>query len=465
MSADPTIQSLSQHSASSLRPLALQAMQKVDESSAVRDWKHRRDSTLSHDFSDSSSTTPGSAQSCYTESDAASTAPSSPRTPRRRSELAELNFYALPLETAHHKSSPPSTQMHSSPGLSGLLQPASSEQPSSSLPGPAQLLSSARQTPCSSLNLEVQHDRRKSSTDVSVADSDTRGSALDQFTDPIAAEALSRLSISCTLHQKPRHRVYNRGLFSRRIYALSSIEHHPTRFIKKEICNNHPSEYGRCHVLQHTIGGHVKKERHPPLPPPHGGDGCGGRVKQKNQGHCNKPYPWEQTCWIRYQFEDLKKPWTVVEELFDQTFQDPNLERTRQGLQGSFYRQNKMLPHLDQESERYIGMPNGHIALEVVKKREQKHRREGFFNFVNLYPEWAVQFDWVSEEHKQDANRLLDQRLRDQERIKQEAIDAGLWVEELGKDECSCCAPKKWLPKEDVHQRAQSTTPTRRQSF
>lgn len=153
------------------------------------------------------------------------------------------------------------------------------------------------------------------------------------------------------------------------------------------------------------VGGHIKKERLSPLPAQRGGSGCGAR-KSKNQGHCNKPYPWEQTCWIRYQFEDLRKPWNVVEELFDITFPDPDLDRTRQGLQGSFYRQNKMLPHLDQETERYIGMPNGHVALEVVKKREQKHRREGFFNFVNLYPEWAVVYPWVSEEHRQDALRL-----------------------------------------------------------
>lgn len=137
--------------------------------------------------------------------------------------------------------------------------------------------------------------------------------------------------------------------------------------------------------------------------PPHRGDG--GR-KQKNLSHCNKPYPWEQTCWIRYQFEDLKKAWPIVEELFDQKFPDPDFDRTRQGLQGSFYRQNKMLPHLDEVTERYIGLSNGHVALEVVKKREQKKRREGFFTFVNLYPEWAVIYPWVSEEHRQEALRL-----------------------------------------------------------
>ncbi|KAK8140344.1 hypothetical protein PG984_000410 [Apiospora sp. TS-2023a] len=405
------------HSASSLRPLALQAMQKVDESSAVQEWKYRRDSTLSHDFSDSSSNTPGSAQSCYTESDAASTAPSSPRTPRRRSELPELNFYALPLEPAHHKSSPPSSQMYSSPGPLGLLPSVSSEQRRTSLPGPAQLLSSsARQTPCSSPGLEAQLDRRRSSTDVSVAEDATGTSTPDQSADPIAAEALSRLSLSRTLHQKPRHRVYNRGLFGRRSSALSSIEHHPSRFIKRESYSSYPSEFGRYHVLRHV-------------------------------------------------FEDLRKPWTVVEELFDMTFPDPDFERTRQGLQGSFYRQNKMLPHLDQETERYIGMPNGHVALEVVKKREQKHRREGFFNFVNLYPEWAVVYPWVSEEHRQDALRLLDLRTRDRERIKQDAMDAGLYVENLGKDECSCCAPMKWLTKDETLPRTRSTTPTRRQSL
>ncbi|KAK8083646.1 hypothetical protein PG996_002427 [Apiospora saccharicola] len=458
MSTEPHIQNLPMHSASSLRPLALQAMQKVDESSAVQEWKYRRDSTLSHDFSDSSSTTPGSAQSCYTESDAASTAPSSPRTPRRRSELPELNFYALPLEPAHHKSSPPSSQMYSSPGPLGLLPPVSSEQRRTSLPGPAQLLSSsARQTPSSSPGLDAQLDRRRSSTDVSVAEDATGTSTPDQSADPIAAEALSRLSLSRTLHQKPRHRVYNRGLFGRRSSALSSIEHHPSRFIKRESYSSYPSEFGRYHVLRHVVGGHVKKERLPPSPP-HG-------RKSKNQGHCNKPYPWEQTCWIRYQFEDLRKPWTVVEELFDMTFPDPDFERTRQGLQGSFYRQNKMLPHLDQETERYIGMPNGHVALEVVKKREQKNRREGFFNFVNLYPEWAVVYPWVSEEHRQDALRLLDLRTHDREKIKQEAMDAGLYVENLGKDECSCCAPMKWLTKDEPRQRTRSTTPTRRQSL
>ncbi|KAK8050559.1 hypothetical protein PG994_012289 [Apiospora phragmitis] len=441
MSPEPTVQSLPLHSASSLRPLALQAMPKSGRIQR-----------------DSSSTTPGSSQSCYTESEAASTAPSSPRTPRRRSELAELEFYALPLDTAHYK---PSAQMYSSPGLLGPLQP---EQQNAPLPGPAQLLGSSGRTPCSSPSLEDQHGRRHSSTVVSVAERATGGSDLDQSTDPIAAEALSRLSLSGTLHPKPRHRVYDGGRLSRRSSPLSSIVHQPSRFTRRESYSSQPSEYDHYHLLRHVVGGYVKKERHPLSPLHRDVSSCGGR-KHKNQGHCNKPYPWEQTCWIRYQLEDLKKPWNVVEELFEITFTDPDFERTRQGLQGSFYRQNKALPHLEQESERYIGLPNGHIALEVVKKRDQKLRREGFFNFVNLYPEWAVIYPWVSQEHRQDALRLrIGQRTRDRETIKQKAIDAGTYVEKLGKDECSCCAPMKWIAKDEANQRTRSTTPPRRQS-
>ncbi|KAK6841420.1 hypothetical protein PG987_002280 [Apiospora arundinis] len=469
MTPEPNNQSLPLHSASSLRPLALQAMQKVDESSAVQEWQLRRDSTLSHDFSDCSDTSPGSsAQSCYTESDAASTAPSSPRTPRRRSEVQELNFYSLPLDTAHHKSLlPPPTQMISKSGPEGRLRPVSSEQRRTSLPGPAQLFSSPEQLPCASPGLDSAYDRRNSSTDASVAESDY---ASDQSADPIAAEALSKLTISGILHRKPSHHPYSGGL-SRRHSPLRSIERQsprffksdrynsplPPRFIKRESYSSPVPDYGHYQVLRHVVGGHVRKERLPP--PPH----RGGR-RQKNQGHCNKPYPWEQTCWIRYQVEDLKKPWTLVEELFDAKFPDPDFERTRQGLQGSFYRQNKMLPHLDEETERYVGMPNGHIELEVVKKRHQKNRREGFFNFVNLYPEWAVVYTWVSDEHKQEAERLLGQRTHDREEIKQKAINNGRYIENLGKDACSCCAPLKWMPKDAAHERIQSSTPPSRQS-
>ncbi|KAK8126739.1 uncharacterized protein PG998_002498 [Apiospora kogelbergensis] len=341
------------HSASSLRPLALQAMQKVDESSAVQEWKCRRDSALSHDFSDSSYTSPGSSQSCYTESDAASTAPSSPRTPRRRSETQELNFYSLPLDTVHHKSSSLlQAQMISNSGQEGRLHPDSSEQRSIFLPGPAHLLSSSEQQPSASPVVKSEYDRRNSSSNVSVAEDE------------------------CSIEHQPSRLI-------KREHYHSPV---PPRFIERESFSRPGPDYSHYHVLRHVIDGHVKKERHMPLPP-HRGDG--GR-KQKNLSHCNKPYPWEQTCWIRYQFEDLKKAWPIVEELFDQKFPDPDFDRTRQGLQGSFYRQNKMLPHLDEVTERYIGLSNGHVALEVVKKREQKKRREGFFTFVNLYPEWAV---------------------------------------------------------------------------
>jgi len=211
---------------------------------------------------------------------------------------------------------------------------------------------------------------------------------METSVDFVTAEVLSRLQLGGILHSLPSHRVYNRGL-NRNISDLSSIQHLP-RQLRNSNCNSQDS------VDRRTLSGRTRRNR-----PPH----SLGKT-QTSRSHCNKPYTWEQTCWVRYYFEDLKKRWPEIEDLFSSTFKDLEIKRTKQGLQSTFYRQNKMLPSLDEETERYIGMPNGHIAFKGAKKKDQKNYREGFFTFVNLYPEWAVVYPWVSEEHRREASRL-----------------------------------------------------------
>ncbi|KAH8673601.1 hypothetical protein BX600DRAFT_508846 [Xylariales sp. PMI_506] len=170
------------------------------------------------------------------------------------------------------------------------------------------------------------------------------------------------------------------------------------------------------------------------------------KKKRKNLSHCNKRYTREQKDYIRYHMVDIKDEkisWNVLQTMFDSYYPDVDFERFVQGLQGCYYRQNKdQLPEVARETNRLVYMPNGHVKIALnAKCRDQKDKKR--YGMVNLFPERALNYPWVREEHRRMAAEIASSRLREREEAKQLAIRNGLWEETTAENSCACCIDSK----------------------
>jgi hypothetical protein len=106
--------------------------------------------------------------------------------------------------------------------------------------------------------------------------------------------------------------------------------------------------------------------------------------------------------YIRYSKVDQKLSWKEIERNFATRF--PSLDRAEQGIQGVYYRQNKMLPRVDLESNRLVYLPNGHIEPIDVKCRAQEHKQT--YGLINLFTEDCLNYRWMRKEHRRRAIEL-----------------------------------------------------------
>jgi len=129
------------------------------------------------------------------------------------------------------------------------------------------------------------------------------------------------------------------------------------------------------------------------------------RAKSKNHPHCNIKYAVEELDYIRYQRIDIGQEWDAVEAKFHEKF--PMIvfpeERQKQGLQGVYYRQNSVLPRI--VDGQLVFMDNGHVEPVCVKTREQSEEKQ-LYTLVNLFPERAMYYDWVSPKDRQRAREI-----------------------------------------------------------
>jgi hypothetical protein len=129
------------------------------------------------------------------------------------------------------------------------------------------------------------------------------------------------------------------------------------------------------------------------------------RAKPKDHPHCNIKYRIQELDYIRYQRIDIGQEWDAVEAKFHEKF--PMIvfpeERQKQGLQGVYYRQNGLLPRL--VDGQLLFMDNGHVEAICVKTREQSEEKH-LYTLVNLFPERAMYYDWVSPKDRQRAREI-----------------------------------------------------------
>jgi hypothetical protein len=133
----------------------------------------------------------------------------------------------------------------------------------------------------------------------------------------------------------------------------------------------------------------------------------GGIRKIRKVPHNNTRYTKEEKDFIRYYKLDVGTSWDDVRYRFGEQFPvDEDKERRTQGVQGVHYRENKTLPALDRETNSLIYLANGHMERREVACREQNTTDKKAYGLLNLWPEAALNYQWVKEEHKQQAAKL-----------------------------------------------------------
>lgn len=122
----------------------------------------------------------------------------------------------------------------------------------------------------------------------------------------------------------------------------------------------------------------------------------------------------EQVDWIRYMKEDCKHAWKELPSLFALQFPDVHgygydSRTSDQCFSSRGYRDNRR-PLINEEWNLILD-DNGRVTWVEALVRERS-TAEGMeldypFTLVELHPERAAQYVWVSDEHKAMARRIL----------------------------------------------------------
>ncbi|KAI1078450.1 hypothetical protein F5B20DRAFT_582368 [Whalleya microplaca] len=164
-----------------------------------------------------------------------------------------------------------------------------------------------------------------------------------------------------------------------------------------------------------------------------------GRARAKQDTHCNIKYRIEEIDYIRFHKVDLKHVWDLIECDFRKMFpMDNKFERHTQGIQGAFYRDNLHMPDVANGGRTLLFTANGHVQACTRKVREQGEDKH-YFGLVYLYPERAMNYDWVPEEARRFAAELHKERIKQKSRAQLEAMERGTWIEKVEDGSCTCC--------------------------
>lgn len=129
------------------------------------------------------------------------------------------------------------------------------------------------------------------------------------------------------------------------------------------------------------------------------------RKRSSDGGHCNVKYNTEELDFIRYHRVERGVKWDELEGLFRVTFQNPSLPRTKQGIQGGYYRQNDgQVPMVTGNGQSLAYLHNGHVIPSRTKVRDQRDKK--LFGLSVLFPERAINYPWVDYETRKMAAKL-----------------------------------------------------------
>ncbi|KAI1854567.1 hypothetical protein JX265_007562 [Neoarthrinium moseri] len=354
-----------------------------------------------------------------------STAPSSPpRSPLRKSEPMEAQLQRVPWRR-------PSLQPDATPAagiakLPPMMRRASAE---SVLPGLSSILNVPRTTVTQAPNLQSPPTHYTYST------SPEPSACADYVLSRYHGDLGDDDPITGFLNEQRRRQ--SRDGRQWRESPLPEALHPPALARRLHIKVEYPQPSpSRSPGYDHRLVNHARKAdslRHIR----HGGI----RKKPKDTPHCNKRYTREQMDFIRYLKVDVILTWNEIAHQVQQYFPDSEFERGTQGVQGVYYRQNKNLPVVDLETNALKYLPNGHIDRWEKKCRDQPDKK--VYGLINIWPEVALTYPWVKEEHKQLAAKLAPRRCGEREDAYRHAVDNGLWKETLPENECACCCYQK----------------------
>ena len=129
------------------------------------------------------------------------------------------------------------------------------------------------------------------------------------------------------------------------------------------------------------------------------------RKRPSDDGHCNVKYVMEELDFIRYHRVERGMKWEELEDLFRIKFRNHSLPRTKQGIQGGYYRQNDgQVPMVTEDGQSLAYLHNGHVIPSRTKVRDQRDKK--LFGLGVLFPERAMNYPWVDYETRKMAAKL-----------------------------------------------------------
>ncbi|RDL34434.1 uncharacterized protein BP5553_07562 [Venustampulla echinocandica] len=203
-------------------------------------------------------------------------------------------------------------------------------------------------------------------------------------------ESINRLAISINF-QTTQDNSRARDGQSYQLSRYVSLNDHMPRRVHSQIGHRHPRCLHDARSLSRRC--QIRRERSPTDRRPRG-------------PNANKEYTREQTDWIRYMKEDCNVGWKFHASKFAQQF--PDVRETNQGFSSRYYRDNTV-PRPDENWNTIIGKDGkAELIIASVRSRSTPEGRalDIPYTLIEKHPERALQYSWVSEEHKAEARRI-----------------------------------------------------------
>lgn len=374
-----------------LRPLGLRDVSGTTPSLRNPDWRNSAASSLAVESSLRSPTGSCCSHDSFPESETTmSTAPSSPRSPSAKQEYTDVQLRSIPsrrpsLRPDGDTRLPPLLKRSSSPGV---------------LPGLNSILNVPRIAHPQEPSLQGSWTRKYSSSPEPQASGEyvlSRYSSVDPRSQDPITEYLNEERRRRSIDHRYRGESAAADALDLPTMARASIN---LDYSKPRFCRRSSYDYpGQSHSrgadpLRHVQQGAIRRD------PAHGGS----RRKDAKAPHINKRYSKEQMAFIRYLKIDCNLTWEQIAVEVKKRFPEEGIAREVQGVQGVYYRQNKIIPDLDVQTNVIAYLPNGHMKGVAKGCRNQKDKK--LYGLLNLWPEDAIRYDWVSERHKEVAKKL-----------------------------------------------------------
>ncbi|KAF9874072.1 hypothetical protein CkaCkLH20_08444 [Colletotrichum karsti] len=123
---------------------------------------------------------------------------------------------------------------------------------------------------------------------------------------------------------------------------------------------------------------------------------------------CNVKYTIQQVDFIDYFRVDHHLSWKEVEAKYASVFPEDAAKghkRGPQGLQGVYYRKNKQIPATDQNNL-FIFDEDDNPRTFQCDVREQGKKMNNSIGLLAMHPERAINYSWVSDEHKRQFEKV-----------------------------------------------------------